>query len=65
MTRHWRTSSYTAGNGACVEVATQPCEVLIRDTKNRAGGMLSVGHAEWRALLQATRTAEIGRCATV
>jgi hypothetical protein len=51
MTTHeWRTSSYTAGNGACVEVASKPDEVLIRDTKDRAGGTLSVGHTQWRAL---------------
>jgi hypothetical protein len=46
----WRTSSYSAGNGDCVEVAPQPAEVFVRDTKDRAGGMLSFTHDQWRAL---------------
>ncbi|GAA4546045.1 DUF397 domain-containing protein [Amycolatopsis samaneae] len=50
----WRVSTHTAGQGNCVEVAPKPDEVLIRDTKDRDGGTLSVGHAQWRALL--TRT---------
>ena len=50
----WRTSSYTASNGACVEVAETAAEVRVRDTKDRKGGQLTFGHAQWRALLDHT-----------
>lgn len=46
----WRTSSYSAGNGDCVEVASLPAEVLVRDTKDRSGGVLSFTPDQWRAL---------------
>jgi hypothetical protein len=46
----WRTSSYSGGNGDCVEVASSSAEVLVRDTKDRPGGTLSVTPEQWRAL---------------
>ena len=46
----WRTSSYTAGNGACVEVAESTTEIHVRDTKDREGGQLTFAHSAWRAL---------------
>ena len=46
----WRTSSYTGANGNCVEVAALPTEVLVRDTKDRAGGTLTFTPGQWRAL---------------
>ena len=49
----WRTSSYTAGSGNCVEVApaTAGGTVLIRDTKDREGPALAVTATAWRAFL--------------
>ncbi|MGH4022303.1 MAG: DUF397 domain-containing protein [Pseudonocardiaceae bacterium] len=49
----WRTSSYTASTGNCVEVAptTAGGTVLVRDTKDREGPVLAVPAAVWRALL--------------
>ncbi|MGB3439591.1 MAG: DUF397 domain-containing protein [Actinophytocola sp.] len=42
----WRISSYSASNGSCVEVALLADGTVIRDTKDRDGGMLTVnGHA--------------------
>jgi hypothetical protein len=44
----WRTSSYSGGNGGqCAEVATSG-RVLIRDTKDRAGAVLTFGPNAWR-----------------
>jgi hypothetical protein len=43
----WRTSSYSAGNGACAEAASAS-GVLVRDTKDRGGPVLRFGPAAWR-----------------
>ncbi|MEU4517264.1 DUF397 domain-containing protein [Amycolatopsis sp. NPDC024027] len=50
----WRKSSYSTEGGECVEVATGP-EVLIRDTKDREGGILTASTPAWRELLSRLR----------
>ncbi|MEO7195095.1 MAG: DUF397 domain-containing protein [Pseudonocardiaceae bacterium] len=47
----WHTSSYSAGHGACVEVAPGPDAVLIRDSKNRTGPALSLSPTTWQTFL--------------
>jgi hypothetical protein len=49
LTPAWRKSSYS-GNGAnCIETASAPGLVLIRDTKDKGHGpVLRVSPAEWR-----------------
>ena len=47
----WRKSSYSIGNGACVEVAV-PGAVLVRDSKDPDGPVLSVTPAKWREFLR-------------
>jgi hypothetical protein len=45
----WRTASYSTGNGgACVEVADAASVVMVRDTKDRDGGTLSVPANAWQ-----------------
>ncbi len=45
---HWRTSSYSSGNGGdCVEVAASD-HVAVRDTKDRQGLVLRFSPAAWR-----------------
>lgn len=46
----WRASSYT-NSGSCVEVATPPGRVLVRDSKHRAGPRIPLGPAAWYALV--------------
>ncbi|MER6318676.1 DUF397 domain-containing protein [Streptomyces sp. NPDC001581] len=39
----WRKSSYSGGTGGdCVEVAAQPCQVAVRDSKNPGGPVFTV-----------------------
>ncbi|MEV5763822.1 DUF397 domain-containing protein [Micromonospora sp. NPDC052213] len=54
----WRTATRSSNNGGnCVEVADNlPGRVLVRDSKDRAGGTLSFGPDAWRAFV-----ASVGR----
>jgi hypothetical protein len=47
----WRTSSYSGNGGSYVEVGHRAEEVLVRDTKDRPGGALTIPHTPWQALL--------------
>ncbi len=58
----WRTSSYSSNGGTCVEVGWRtgsdengaefaPDRVLVRDSKDRTGPVLTVSAAAWRAFL--------------
>ncbi|MEH1015760.1 DUF397 domain-containing protein [Micromonospora sp. CPCC 206060] len=49
----WRTSTRSGTNGgSCVEVADNlPGVVLVRDSKDRSGGTLTVDPAAWRAFV--------------
>src|SRR5437868_6155649 len=45
----WRKSSYSGSNGGdCVEVADHAGRVLVQDTKDRSGPVLSVSAEAWR-----------------
>ncbi len=47
----WHTSSYCAGHGDCVEVASTPERILVRDSKDPDGPALGVPATAWRAFL--------------
>lgn len=51
----WRKSKKSAENGGCVEVATLPECVLVRDSKNPDGARLQVSYGAWRDFLAGTR----------
>ncbi|MGQ0775977.1 MAG: DUF397 domain-containing protein [Pseudonocardiales bacterium] len=51
----WRTSSYSGNGGACVQVASAPDRVLVRDSKDPDGPALAVPTAEWQVFLTTTR----------
>ena len=49
MESNWRTSSYSGPNGGeCIEVAVAGA-VLVRDTTDRSGPMLTFTADAWRA----------------
>jgi len=54
----WRKSSASGGNANCVEVTKSASSVLIRDSQNRAGGILALSCAQWRSLVQSIRDGE-------
>ncbi|MFD9325838.1 DUF397 domain-containing protein [Streptomyces sp. NPDC060065] len=44
----WRKSSYSSGSqGDCVEVATCPTTIHIRDSKNTRGPQLALSPTAW------------------
>ncbi|MFY1586655.1 DUF397 domain-containing protein [Micromonospora sp. WMMD734] len=49
----WRTATRSSSNGGdCVEVADNlPGRVLVRDSKDRAGGTLTFTPDAWRAFV--------------
>jgi hypothetical protein len=55
----WRKSSYSGGNGGgCVEAANADAAgrvVLVRDTTNREGAMLSIAADAWEEFLGTLR----------
>ncbi|MFH9422864.1 DUF397 domain-containing protein [Streptomyces sp. NPDC017529] len=55
----WHKSSYSSGDGdSCVEIATSPSAVHIRDSKDRQGPRLIIPADAWNAFLSyATRHA--------
>jgi len=56
--RAWQTSTRSGNQGNCVEVAVSDdgLRVGIRDTKNRAGGIVVVPAASWVAFVSGVRT---------
>ncbi|QYN23061.1 DUF397 domain-containing protein [Amycolatopsis sp. DSM 110486] len=46
----WRKSTYSSNGDGCVEVATGH-EVLVRDTKDREAGHITVPAVAWQELL--------------
>lgn len=50
--RVWRKSSHSGGDETdCVEVAVEKAQVLVRDSKRRAGPVLVFRRAAWCGLL--------------
>lgn len=46
---HWFKSSYSSSNesGDCVEVATTPVVIRIRDSKNKLGAQVALSAPVW------------------
>jgi hypothetical protein len=54
---NWRKSTYSGGQGGnCVEVASTPGRISVRDTKdNGTGPVLRVSSADWTRLVKSIR----------
>lgn len=57
----WRKSSHTTDIGQCVEVALTDEAVGIRDTKDRAGGLLAVTAEAWAGFVGRLKTGDYDR----
>jgi hypothetical protein len=53
---NWRKSTYSSGQGGeCVEVASTPGRVAVRDTTNRDGETLAFTVTTWQAFVTALK----------
>jgi len=56
----WRKSSYSGGNGACIEVADLPEAIVVRDSKDPDGLKLTFNRQAWTAFVERTKDARPG-----
>jgi Domain of unknown function (DUF397) len=55
----WRKSTYSAdNNGNCVEVGGADPAVVVRDTKDRAGAVLTFGTDAWQRFAATIKSAD-------
>jgi Domain of unknown function (DUF397) len=52
----WHKSSYSGGNGSCIEVADLVSTVAIRDSKNPDGPKLLIAPSDWQSFVRTIRT---------
>jgi hypothetical protein len=48
----WRKSTYSGGNGDCVEVGSLGQAVAVRDSKHPSGPSMLVSLGTWRSFIQ-------------
>lgn len=54
----WRKSTASNASGECVEVAFADDAVLVRQSHDPSGPLLSFSHSEWTAFLAGARSGE-------
>lgn len=59
----WRKSSYSNGQGQCVEVNQGGPDVRVRDSKDPLGGELTFSPNAWQAFVEGIQNGEFGPAA--
>jgi Domain of unknown function (DUF397) len=54
----WRKSTYSGGNGSCVEIANLGMAVAVRDSKDPGGPKLIFAADEWRSFTGSIKAGE-------
>jgi hypothetical protein len=61
VTLIWRKSSASGASGGCVEVARSHSSMLVRDSRNTAGGVLEVTCAQWQEFVRSLKAGNATR----
>jgi hypothetical protein len=56
----WRKSSYSGGQGNCVEVAPLRDGIAVRDSKNPSGPVLRFSVGDWQAFVARIKAGQLG-----
>lgn len=56
----WRKSTYSGGNGSCVEIADLGTAAAVRDSKDRNGPKLIFTADEWRSFIDSVKVGNQG-----
>jgi Domain of unknown function (DUF397) len=51
----WRKSTYSGGNGSCVEIADLGAAAAVRDSKDQNGPKLVFAADEWRSFIESIK----------
>ncbi|MFI7023845.1 DUF397 domain-containing protein [Micromonospora sp. NPDC049900] len=54
-TLNWKKSTRSNAGGDCIEMATPPEAVLVRDSKDRHGPVLSFNTDQWAGFVQGVK----------
>jgi hypothetical protein len=57
----WRRSSNSGGTGNCVEVAELDSSVLVRDSRDQSGALLTFTSSQWLGFVRRIKNADPGR----
>lgn len=57
----WRKSTRSGAAGHCVEVADAPATVLVRDSKDVTGPVLTFDRSTWAGFIAGVRAGEFDR----
>ncbi|TDC51795.1 DUF397 domain-containing protein [Micromonospora sp. KC207] len=55
----WRKSTRSGSSGNCVEVASPPGRVMVRDSKDRHGPLLSFTSKQWTGFVNGVKAGSI------
>jgi Domain of unknown function (DUF397) len=54
----WRKSTYSGGNGSCVEIADLGTAAAVRDSKDQNGPRLVFVAGDWRSFIDSIKAGE-------
>ncbi|MBM0257270.1 DUF397 domain-containing protein [Micromonospora sp. 4G55] len=57
----WRKSTRSGSSGNCVEVATPPQVIMVRDSKDQHGAVLSFTAGQWDGFIKGIKAGELER----